>query len=34
VKRELRTLTDTDRDRFLDAAAILWKYTTEEGKVM
>jgi hypothetical protein len=32
VKRELRTLTERDRDRFLDAAAIMWTVNTEEGK--
>ena len=32
MKRELRTLTVADRDRFLDAAAIMWNVSTEEGK--
>jgi len=34
VKRELRTLTEADRDAFLDAAATLWQHTTEEGQAL
>ena len=34
VKRELRTLTVDDREAFLDAAAMIWKYTTEEGQAL
>ena len=34
VKRELRTLTEADREAFLDAAATLWRYTTEEGQAL
>ena len=32
VKRELRTLTEADRDAFLDAAAEIWAYSTTEGR--
>lgn len=32
VKRELRSLGESDRKAFLKAAAKLWKYTTEEGR--
>lgn len=32
VKRELRSLTTDDRERFLDAAAMIWAYSTEEGR--
>jgi hypothetical protein len=32
VKRELRSLTDEDREKFLEAASIMWKVNTEEGK--
>jgi hypothetical protein len=32
VKRELRSLSESDRKAFLKAAAKLWKYTTEEGR--
>jgi hypothetical protein len=32
VKREIRSLTDEDRERFLDAASAIWKYSNEEGK--
>ena len=34
VKRELRTLTVADREAFLNAAATIWKYTTEEGQAL
>ena len=34
VKRELRTLTIDDREAFLNAAATIWKYTTEEGQAL
>jgi hypothetical protein len=34
VKREIRDLTDDDRERFLDAMYQLWKYDTEEGKIV
>ena len=34
VKRELRTLTIADRESFLNAAATIWKYTTEEGQAL
>uniref|UniRef100_A0A6C0KJH1 PKD domain-containing protein n=1 Tax=viral metagenome TaxID=1070528 RepID=A0A6C0KJH1_9ZZZZ len=32
VKRELRSLSESDRKAFLKAASKLWKYTTEEGR--
>jgi len=32
VKRELRSLTDGDRRRFLKAASKIWKYSTVEGR--
>ena len=32
VRREVRTLSDTDRERFLDAAHTLWEVTTLEGR--
>jgi len=32
VKRELRTLTNDDRHKFLHAASKLWKYTTSQGR--
>lgn len=32
VKRELRSLTVVDREKFLDAAATLWQYSTTEGR--
>ena len=32
VKRELRSLTNDDRHKFLHAAAKIWKYTTSEGR--
>jgi len=32
VKRELRSLTEADRDRFLDAAATMWSINTVDGK--
>lgn len=32
VKRELRSLSESDRKAFLKSAAKLWKYTTEEGR--
>ena len=32
VKRELRSLTDDDRRRFLKAASKIWKYSTIEGR--
>lgn len=34
VKREIRTLTVSDRERFLDAAAAVWKYSQTEGTEM
>lgn len=34
VKRELRTLTVEDREKFLDAAAEIWKHTDDEGKAL
>jgi hypothetical protein len=34
VKRELRALSDADRRSFLKAAAKLWKYSTEEGRLL
>jgi len=34
VKRELRALSDADRHNFLKAAAKLWKYSTEEGRLL
>ena len=32
VKREIRSLTIPDRERFLDAASALWKYNQTEGQ--
>ncbi len=32
VKRELRTLTNDDRHKFLHAASKIWKYTSSEGR--
>jgi hypothetical protein len=34
VKREIRTLTIDDRERFLDAAAAVWKYSQSEGEAL
>jgi hypothetical protein len=34
VKRELRSLTEADRDKVLDAAATLWKYNAVDGKAL
>jgi len=34
VKREIRTLTDTDRDAVLDAMAAVWQYSQEEGEAL
>jgi hypothetical protein len=34
VKREIRTLTVEDRERFLDAAAAVWKYSQAEGEAL
>jgi hypothetical protein len=34
VKRELRSLTVADRERFLDAMAVMWEVSTEEGQEM
>ena len=31
VKRELRSLTIADREMFLDAAVMMWKYNTSAG---
>ena len=31
VKRELRSLTIADREMFLDAAVIMWKYNSSAG---
>ena len=32
MKRELRSLTDADKEKFLDAAVSIWNYREEEGK--
>jgi hypothetical protein len=32
VRRELRTLSDRDREAFLDAAITLWKTSTRVGR--
>jgi hypothetical protein len=32
VKRELRTLTEADREKFLDAAQALWQYNDVDGQ--
>lgn len=32
VKREIRTLTDADREAVFDAMATVWQYSQEEGK--
>lgn len=32
MKRELRSLTDSDRAKFLDAAHVMWTTSTEDGK--
>jgi hypothetical protein len=32
VKREIRSLTDSDREKFLDAAATIWQYSQEDGR--
>ena len=32
VKREIRSLTILDRERFLDAASALWKYNQTAGQ--
>ena len=34
MKRELRSLTEADREKFLDAAAALWQYSDEEGRAL
>jgi hypothetical protein len=34
VKRELRTLTEADRNKVLDAAAALWKYNEADGQAL
>ena len=31
MKRELRTLTIEDRENFLNAAAVMWKYNSADG---
>ena len=31
VKRELRSLTEADREKFLDAAVIMWQYNSTAG---
>ena len=31
VKRELRSLTISDRENFLDAAATMWQYSNVQG---
>jgi hypothetical protein len=34
VKRELRSLTEADRNKALDASYTLWKYSAEEGQAL
>jgi hypothetical protein len=34
VKREIRSLTIDDRERFLDAAAAIWKYNQGDGEAL
>ena len=31
VKRELRSLTEADREKFLNAAIVMWQYNTSAG---
>ena len=32
VKREIRSLTNSDKEKILDAMSTLWKYTTDQGQ--
>ena len=34
IKREIRTLTEEDRENFLDAALVMWKVGTKKGRDM